>query len=128
MITEEEAKTKWCPFARVSNTGLGNRYPMDIDLAEGHAFARCIASTCMAWRRAAEKRIERRVMKGSNEHTGYLHARFPDGKSHHGTFEFDGHRWQYEYSSFDDSGEFDLLTRPSTEGAKIGFCGLAGQP
>lgn len=50
IVTEDKAKTKWCPFARVSRNGGGNRYPMDNDLADATAFARCIASDCMAWR------------------------------------------------------------------------------
>ncbi len=50
LVTEKEAKTKWCPAARVSDAGLGNRYPMVDDLTSGRAFARCIASECMWWR------------------------------------------------------------------------------
>jgi len=62
-MIEEEAKTKWCPFARV--VGLFSEYgaPQET-LASGnrfgapHTFAppelqqatRCIASECMAWR------------------------------------------------------------------------------
>lgn len=50
MQTEEKAREKWCPMARVSDTGGGNRYPHVHDLANGHAFARCLASDCAAWR------------------------------------------------------------------------------
>jgi hypothetical protein len=58
MYTEEEAKTKWCPFARLMLTvnegdrpilGVGgvNRYGKDgVDQALGT----CIGSQCMAWR------------------------------------------------------------------------------
>ena len=49
-MTEKDARTKWCPFARVNDAGLGNRYPMDNDLANASAFAHCIVSDCMAWR------------------------------------------------------------------------------
>jgi len=50
MLTEEQAREKWCPFARVADKPDGpvagaNRWP-------GHAFANhscCIASDCMAW-------------------------------------------------------------------------------
>lgn len=49
ILTEEEAKTKWCPEARASNNGEQpiainrvNRGP-DVDCL-------CIASACMAWR------------------------------------------------------------------------------
>ena len=53
-MTEDEAKTKWCPYARlVSGGGAGfNRAaPPDIDAAPMISVAVCcIASECMAWR------------------------------------------------------------------------------
>ena len=52
LLTEEQAKQKWCPWARIARdgSGIGNRYSFDNDLATDSAFARCIASDCMAWR------------------------------------------------------------------------------
>lgn len=49
-MTEEEAKTKWCPHVRIwSESGAGaNRDPYC-----GHSDtdkANCIAADCMAWR------------------------------------------------------------------------------
>jgi len=62
-VTEDEAKTKWCPFARIvagHNEGGNIRVtapqaPFNrIDVHEAppdfFAGAKCIASACMAWR------------------------------------------------------------------------------
>ena len=44
-VTEAEAKTKWCPFARLSEMGgTYNRIGPAADLY-------CIGSACMAWRK-----------------------------------------------------------------------------
>ncbi len=71
-MTEEEAKTKWCPFARLTDTidntagdeNVGiTAINRDMTIAEtaeackthpdnmNPPAARCIASDCMAWRR-----------------------------------------------------------------------------
>ncbi|HGN2081066.1 TPA: hypothetical protein ACKRYD_002913 [Providencia stuartii] len=43
-------------------------------------------------------------------------ARFPKDRHHYSclneTFEYKGHRWRYEVTSFDDNGDYDLLWRP----------------
>lgn len=56
-MTEDEAKTKWCPFARIMDwngphepTG-NNRGVAAVNRAQDDdAGTRCIASACMAWR------------------------------------------------------------------------------
>jgi hypothetical protein len=54
-VTEDEAKTKWCPFARP-----GAVLPSDCGEVRGNRMmngaidsgALCLGSACMAWRRA----------------------------------------------------------------------------
>lgn len=53
-VTEEEAKTKWCPFARVpvdaAGYAAGNRFDTKSSTAtEYNDLSRCIGSACMAW-------------------------------------------------------------------------------
>ncbi len=58
-MTEEEAKKRWCPFARCfpdnsegMTDGAGNRWTLDQD-DKPNAFGndnKCIGSACMAWR------------------------------------------------------------------------------
>lgn len=51
MLTEEQARTRWCPFTRV--TGDGEEWHTNRPShAEVHQkqFDHCIASQCMAWR------------------------------------------------------------------------------
>lgn len=52
MLTETEAKTKWCPFARyTSSRGQGiNRWAMADDYNLSPGPAKCLGSACMAWR------------------------------------------------------------------------------
>jgi hypothetical protein len=58
-MTEEEAKTKWCPMARGVNESGGNRIaygsagdgPVEDDYTTEAAMKYpCIGSACMAWR------------------------------------------------------------------------------
>lgn len=44
-MTEDEAKTKWCPFSRVSHFDHAANRDSD-----GAPDGRCLASGCMAWR------------------------------------------------------------------------------
>ncbi len=43
-MTEDEAKSKWCPYTRVGDKAV-NRY---FDDFPSHSY--CIGSACMAWR------------------------------------------------------------------------------
>lgn len=46
MITEAEAKTKWCPLSRELSSEGGASFNRN-----GHGRIDCIGSACMAWRR-----------------------------------------------------------------------------
>lgn len=48
LLTEEEAKTKWCPYATIFSED--SRHLETAQLPGGFVSARCIASECMAWR------------------------------------------------------------------------------
>ncbi len=67
-MTEDEAKTKWCPFVRhvwehnVDFPGAYNR----IVVPDPGANLNCVASDCMAWRWAAFAEGE--------EHAGNVHG------------------------------------------------------
>lgn len=54
-VTEEEAKTKWCPYVRHGAPEIGtfNRgvvCPINDHPDNGGMLCNCIASACMAWR------------------------------------------------------------------------------
>ena len=119
-MTEEEAKTKWCPFARVgsSTSGLGgfNRFIEPVS-ADSDARARCLGSACMAFRRLP-------VVDWSHQFKELL-----DGNNWIGAIKL--HR-QATGSSLKDAKDFvDGVrggTRPMPTSAPAGFCGLAGRP
>jgi len=50
-MTEEEAKTKWCPMVRAGNEAGCNR-----NGSEGAPITNCLASECMWW--VSEKPIK----------------------------------------------------------------------
>jgi len=88
LVTEEEAKTKWCPFARVATIEGGRKYiappPVynrvvfdGVELSADLKSACCVASTCMAWRTE---------MIGGFTHmeTGETHGEAPSGKGYCG--------------------------------------------
>ena len=55
-MTEDEAKTKWCPFSRTmyaDNLNTGTFYAATVNRLSGgfdNPDLRCIGSECMAWR------------------------------------------------------------------------------
>jgi hypothetical protein len=68
MMTEDEARTKWCPFVRareMSDDVASNRY-WDGTMGPQH---RCIASECMAWYSGGLKFTDER--EGDTAKVGY---------------------------------------------------------
>ncbi len=48
-MTEDEAKAKWCPHARIDSTGFNRPNPGPTVDVQGD-WAPCVGSACMAWR------------------------------------------------------------------------------
>lgn len=67
IVTEEEAKTKWCPFARVATTSGGgivvNRFSSPMQL---RGDSNCLGSACMMWQSYGTLRRD-----GVTRETGY---------------------------------------------------------
>lgn len=49
MLTEEDAKTKWCPFAREADSRDEDGVAANRTIS-GKPMTMCIGSSCMAWR------------------------------------------------------------------------------
>jgi hypothetical protein len=55
-MTEDEAKTKWCPQARLASSGGSvNRYHVGGMGGGVVSGSNCIASACMAWRETSSQ-------------------------------------------------------------------------
>ena len=66
-MTEEEAKTKWCPMVRAgrigSNTTASVNWPADGGKSvEEQEWAKCIGSACMMWRTDQRFTVHRDVV------------------------------------------------------------------
>ena len=79
-MTEEEAQTKWCPFANVIESGkqgttrarnrvvqLSDGGELPVLLADNLAGARCIGAYCMAWRTAYREVRESEMPPGPRD-------------------------------------------------------------
>jgi len=49
LLTEGEARQKWCPFATTSAATINELDGIFDTRGESHGFTACIASDCMAW-------------------------------------------------------------------------------
>ena len=122
MITEAEAKTKWCPFSRYKFAGTSDNPAHNREGGpDGHwnkyvtEGTRCLGSACMAWR-AGEPSEELSAKQRASDETS---APRPDG---------DG--WQpvrYEFWSSPQNRPSSHINHWKRE-VPNGFCGLAGSP
>lgn len=120
-MTEDEAKTKWCPFVRAVLPGTtlpaGNR-GVGPDGTEGVKGARCIASACMAWRWTTKGGdVVKADIKQLRKPPGEVNPPFsntPEG---------------YTVRGHDSWGYFSVR-RDEVVGHEPGqgYCGLAGSP
>ena len=111
ILTEDEAKTKWCPFARESYsadhkggvaTATANRFTGLND------YSRCIASQCMAWR----------------WHTkAFFSVSWPGGTD--GAYM--GKQHVKSFGSVDLDNDYSLTAYAPPGEQAVGFCGLAGK-
>lgn len=60
--------------------------------------------------------ITRKVYNNSSDWTSYLRAKFAERQDNNGlSFSWEGHRWAYRVSSFDQAGNYDLIYRTAEE-------------
>lgn len=116
MLTEEEAKTKWCPHVRITAgddpSGSGAQWhtnrPSVADVDQ-KGFDLCSASDCMAWRWGGHQTEERRIDSNAYDERDAARA---EG-------------WRY-VCSYDDGR--CLFRRALSEKPKVGYCGAFGKP
>ena len=124
LMTEEEAKGKWCPKARVVHENAdGAMFTAGNAFGDGcrSAATMCIGSACMAWRWTGPEREEVRNYRDAPTINRIA------GRTNFHTYNGGG---QYSHSDTDDDGrQFDVLHRLPCGGApRRGFCGAFGKP
>lgn len=129
MVTEEKARTMWCPHARVDTLGtdwdhagttVGVAACNRAEERKMHEKPNCIASECMAWRWGQPPRETMR-----NYHDAPVVKPTPG----RGVHDYPA-GWQYEHTDADRNGrKFDLLHRlPADDAPRVGYCGAFGKP
>ena len=71
-MTEDEAKLRWCPFARVPSALMGRplSYNRSIGDKQIPKATECIASECMAWREDLTRDEAQKGYPAKNGHCG----------------------------------------------------------
>lgn len=121
-MTEDEAKAKWCPFARTKTAAFGqdNVSPAgvnrDFDGEPVDLLHTCLASRCAVWRKRA---APREVMQNYHGKEAVKASFVAGGRKYEGG-------WAYSYTDEDhDGSRFDVLTRsPAADAPAHGECGL----
>lgn len=119
-MSEDEAKTKWCPASRVNGTGTPSDDVVLTSNRPTHDAYNCIGSACMAWRWSDgdQEMVAVYIPKADLKGSPALHA--------------PGKEWAYVGPHHNNSTYLDdnhyWFKRPWVPGARGGYCGLAGQP
>lgn len=135
LITEQEAKTKWCPHARATDMG---EKPLSINRRGNAADPECLclASACMAWRWGDEVLREppRRIWWPETDEVTVLRGVGPDRSDKvpasaqwvplTGGDEADDHAGAYWEEAADEFKARVIKARDS----RRGFCGAFGTP
>jgi hypothetical protein len=122
-MTEEEAKQRWCPFARVVMTDEDGGDPSGVNAnrvgvrgtsdVRTHAATLCIASACMAWRSINSRPGKvRDISMGKRHDDGWMFV--PDTSAYHRHNAKAQANWGPQWEIVEES--------------QTGYCGLAGSP
>jgi hypothetical protein len=134
ILTERDAKTRWCPFSRIVVDFLGEGGTVaataNRDLPNDSDRANCLGSGCLAWRWWAQPRL--RWVTGMNHPVE--DDRRPYDKTYQPT-EADFNRpegpgWELSKIFFDECEDYCWLAvfERKTDPERLGYCGLAGKP
>lgn len=114
-VTEQEAKTKWCPQVRASQ-GVGDANACNAGTSEGDrvpTYSRCVGSECMMWRWGHEPH---RTFWGCPDPNATIE---PERPSHVPV--------SYIWCPCETDAAGWIEPPDSCEARRTGFCGLAGK-
>lgn len=124
VMTEEDARGKWCPFARCgspSDPGWSHNRDCATSTSEPSKGAACLASGCMAWRWRREWRYTYSPC-APNQMRVMPHDK-PPGNGWRSVM--DEENPAEPYRNYDNDRKASLAM---WERDYVGYCGLAGSP
>ena len=101
-MTEDEAKTKWCPFVQIAGAGSVDGVWFEDNRPDTQETMNCIGSTCMAWRWRNFFNPYQVINVETGETEGY-------------------------YECIPEPGAFDFRFEVRKSEPTGGYCGLAGK-